>query len=138
MNGQGYRPIPSASSVGYSKAIERGFNHYFTFTGTASRSEYLFWWLFAAPVLVTALSFDRILGTFPNAGQPVGVLFSLCLLVLLSPTWAVTARRVRETGASSLVVVIATLLFSFTLLGVIVIGCVPAKPFYDNGFRERD
>ena len=69
--------------VGFSQAINRGFSHYFTFSGRATRAEYWFWTLFSN--LVRAIPF-------------VGWLIGFAVLI---PSIAVTSRRLHDIGKSA-------------------------------------
>ena len=69
---------PGLPTVGFGKAISRGFTNYITFSGRATRSEYWWWVLFAF-----------LIGFIPLAG-----------LVTLIPTLAVTSRRFHDIGKS--------------------------------------
>lgn len=75
------------------QAIATGFRKYADFTGTASRSEFWWWALFAtlASAILTAAA-NAFLG-----GADTGVNGLWSLLVLL-PSLAVTVRRLRDAG----------------------------------------
>jgi uncharacterized membrane protein YhaH (DUF805 family) len=75
------------------QAIASGFRKYADFTGTASRSEFWWWTLFATltgAILTTAAN-----AIFGGAESGVNGLWSL---VVLLPSLAVTVRRLRDAG----------------------------------------
>jgi len=75
------------------QAIRTGFRKYADFTGTASRSEFWWWALFATlgSAILTATA-NAFLG-----GADTGINGVWSLIVLL-PSLAVTVRRLREAG----------------------------------------
>jgi uncharacterized membrane protein YhaH (DUF805 family) len=75
------------------QAIRSGFRKYADFTGTASRSEFWWWVLFAtlASTILTAAANV----VFGGADTGVNGLWSL---VVLLPSLAVTVRRLRDAG----------------------------------------
>ena len=75
------------------QAIAAGFRKYADFTGTATRSEFWWWTLFAT--LASAILTAAANAVFGGAETGVNGLWSL--LVLL-PSLAVTVRRLRDAG----------------------------------------
>ena len=87
------------------QSIRSVLSKYATFEGRASRSEY-WWWVLAffivsaAARLVDAMLMAPLLGFdafAENAGQPLGVLIGLALLI---PSLAVSCRRLHDIGRS--------------------------------------
>ena len=75
------------------QAIRTGFHKYADFTGTASRSEFWWWVLFAT--LASAILTATANAFFGGADTGVNGLWSL---VVLLPSLAVTVRRLRDAG----------------------------------------
>jgi uncharacterized membrane protein YhaH (DUF805 family) len=73
--------------MNFSESISSCFTKYATFTGTASRSE--FWWFFLFTVLVSAV-LDQL-------NEPLNFVFCLATLV---PSFAVGTRRLHDTDRS--------------------------------------
>jgi len=83
---------------------------YATFSGRARRSEFWFFVLFQAIVLVVAQLLDRIIpGDFP-------IVYSIAGLALLVPFVAAAVRRLHDTGRSGW-----WFLINFTGIGAIVL-----------------
>jgi len=88
-----------------SLAIRSVLSKYATFSGRASRSEFWLWVLamlifFTITQIIDAFVIAPMLGFEvwdENAGQPLSLVFSL---ILLSPTLAVSARRLHDIGKS--------------------------------------
>jgi len=78
-----------AGSVGFSEAIQLGFQRWSDFRGRSTRAEY--WWFllfgFAASAIATAVDLGLGLG---------GILEGLTSLVLIVPSLAVGARRLHD------------------------------------------
>ncbi|RED11777.1 DUF805 domain-containing protein [Pontivivens insulae] len=82
--------------MGFTEALERNLSsHYATFSGRASRSE--FWWFFLALCLISFLA-DR--AELRLLGPESFWLSTLIFLALVPPTFAVSARRLHDTGRS--------------------------------------
>ena len=79
--------------MGFTKSIESCFNHYFTFTGRAPRSEYNYWTLFNILISWTL----EVILLFNSEGL---VFFYLITLVLMPPSISVIIRRFHDTGRS--------------------------------------
>ena len=79
--------------MSFTQAISSGFKNYVGFSGRASRSEYWFWVLFQAILVVAAGVVDAALGT-------KGVLQGLAGLVVLLPNIAVGIRRLHDIDRS--------------------------------------
>jgi len=76
-----------------------GFLKYADFRGRASRTEY---WMFSMVSFVVACAFVIADLVFkPLAGSDATVLTGVYLLFALSPTLAVTSRRLHDTGRSA-------------------------------------
>lgn len=79
------RPNTPADRSTFGGAIKRGFQNYANFTGRATVAEYWYWILFEFLVM--------LVGWIPIIGW-------LAVLALILPTWAVTFRRLHDTGRS--------------------------------------
>jgi uncharacterized membrane protein YhaH (DUF805 family) len=94
--------------VGFTEAIQSGFQNYVNFEGRADRAAYWWWVLFTIIVSVIAGAIDRAIGssilTTPEAagvsGATVGILTSIASLVLFLPSLAVLVRRLHDTDRS--------------------------------------
>ena len=76
--------------------------NYCNFEGRAPRSEY--WWfeLFAALLVIVTLVLDGFLGTYAvtSSGRMIGFINSIFLLAILLPSIAVAVRRLHDTDRS--------------------------------------
>ncbi len=113
-------------------AISDGFSRYFSFAGTASRTQFWFWILFATITLCIALIIDGLyLGPMwstwqgaedvlpfdQDAGQPL----SIALLALLTiPTITMAGRRLHDSGFSA----------KWLLIALTIIGIIPLLYFF--------
>ena len=125
-------PLPRAR---LGEAVKRFFRRYAQFSGYASQSE--FWWSFlllqiAIPsglyTLITIISIPSALTPVPDTPAAVYVILGLLFfyeIVLITPTLAVTARRLHDTGKSELF-----LLFYFIGLGIVplIMCCMRSRP----------
>ena len=100
------------------QAIATGFRKYADFTGTASRSEFWWWVLFAtlASAMATAIA-NAVFG----GSADVHALWSLAVLL---PSLAVTVRRLRDGGYGWGHVFWLLLPFA----GVIIVAVLAAQP----------
>ncbi len=76
--------------MGFTDTIRNGFQHYVTFSGRASRSEYWFWVLFVFVFSIVTGIIDGVLGIFL-----LNILFTLGTLL---PSLAVSVRRMHDLG----------------------------------------
>lgn len=92
-----FSSIPQPTlSVG--QAVSKVLSKYAVFTGRARRSEYWWFCLFCALVLLLAILLDNLLGiTFSSFYGPF---YYISALALLLPGWAVTFRRLHDIGKS--------------------------------------
>ena len=87
------------------ESVRTVFSKYATFSGRATRPEYWWWVLFTVIVSVVAEILDGALVApllgfqmfAPNAGDPLGIVSSLLLLV---PSIAVSVRRLHDISRS--------------------------------------
>jgi len=79
--------------MGFAEAIKSGFDNYTNFSGRARRSAYWYWVLFAILTSIAANIIDAVVGTAPVLSLLVG-------LGLLLPGFAVSVRRLHDTGRS--------------------------------------
>lgn len=82
------------------EAVKSCFSKYATFTGRASRSEYwmfaLFFWLVTILFGITVIA----LATNQTLAIIIMILYSLFVLAVLLPSWAVSIRRLHDIGKS--------------------------------------
>ncbi len=104
------------------QAIQTGFRKYADFTGTAPRSEFWWWALFAtlASAMATAISNAAFGGS-----TDLNALWSLAVLL---PSLAVTVRRLRDAGFGWGHVFWLLLPFA----GVIIVAVLAAQPSVDR------
>ncbi len=94
--------------MGFSEAIQSGFQNYVNFQGRSGRGAYWWWALFTLIVSVITGFIDRGLGsglvTTPGAagvsGATVGIVTSIASLILFLPSLAVLVRRLHDTDRS--------------------------------------
>jgi uncharacterized membrane protein YhaH (DUF805 family) len=105
--------------MNFNQAISAGFTNYTVFSGRATRSEYWFWILFAAVGLLATRALDSavFVQLSPSVVSPLhSPLNSLFILVSLSPSLAVQARRLHDLDLSGW-----WLLLVFTGIGVLLL-----------------
>jgi uncharacterized membrane protein YhaH (DUF805 family) len=83
----------------FGQAISSVMRQYAGFTGRARRSEYLFWLLFTVAALALGGIVDSVLGT-AFSGLPYGSAALAVWVALLTPTLAVTIRRLHDSDHS--------------------------------------
>src|SRR5262245_16947529 len=88
---------------------------YAVFSGRSRRKEYWMFILFTVVVMIGLAIIDILVGTWNDAAG-VGVLSGLFYLAILAPYFAVTARRLQDTGRSGWL----QLLFLIPILGLIL------------------
>ena len=107
------------------QAIRSGFQNYATFATRAIRSEFWYWYLFVAIVLIVfgginqSLNPGLSMGTFSVVNIVVG-------LALILPTLAVSVRRLHDIDRTGWWVLI-----SVTVIGTILLiywACLPGTP----------
>lgn len=92
--------------MGFSEAIQSGFNNYANFSGRASRPAYWWWFLFTWIVSIVAQVIDnavRPAGFNYEASATsvfVGIISIIVGLALLLPSIAVMIRRLHDTDRS--------------------------------------
>jgi uncharacterized membrane protein YhaH (DUF805 family) len=91
--------------VGFSEAIQSGFNNYANFSGRASRPAYWWWFLFTWIVSIVAQIIDGLtrpggFGYESYANTWVGVISAIVGLALLLPSLGVMIRRLHDTDHS--------------------------------------
>lgn len=93
--GAGYRDYQER--VGMGAAVSRAFSGYFDFSGRANRGE--FWWFVLANILIGAVTGVADALVNPMSDGP-GVINGIWSLIILIPSFALTARRLHDTGRS--------------------------------------
>ena len=92
------------------------FDNYANFKGRASRKEYWMFYLFNIIFAILALVADVTLGTgYGNLGEYGGLIYYIYMLAMIIPFWAVSIRRLHDTGRSGWFVFI----FLIPLIGAI-------------------
>jgi uncharacterized membrane protein YhaH (DUF805 family) len=94
--------------VGFTEAIQSGFQNYVKFDGRADRAAYWWWVLFTIIVSTVANVIDRAIGstivTTPAAagvsGTTFGVVATIASLVLFLPSLGLLVRRLHDTDRS--------------------------------------
>ena len=74
--------------MSFQEAISSGFGRYLKYDGRASRAEFWYWFAFYVAVVFAAILAD---GALPGLAR-------LVVILLLSPTLAVGARRMHDVG----------------------------------------
>jgi uncharacterized membrane protein YhaH (DUF805 family) len=94
------------TSVTFTEAVRSGFSKYANFSGRACRSEYVYWWVFWAVVMASAIVCDVCL--FPDKVQAwlvhrrtpfpwlAGPITALTTLGLFLPSLAIEIRRLHD------------------------------------------
>lgn len=94
---ENYNPARPSLSLG--EAVSSVFSKYATFTGRARRSEYWWFCLFYAVVLIAAMILDNAMGlNFDYSFY--GPIYSIVGLAFFIPSLAVTIRRLHDIGKS--------------------------------------
>lgn len=104
--------------MNFGESIKTCFTKYADFSGTASRSEYWYFALFAFICYFAAFALDVAANT--------PVFFLLLVLGFLIPGLAVGARRLRDAGMSPYLLFLELVPF-FGSLALIVLFCQPSK-----------
>jgi uncharacterized membrane protein YhaH (DUF805 family) len=91
--------------VGFSEAIQSGFNNYANFSGRASRPAYWWWFLFSWIVSLIAQVLDTMtrigdVGSESYFNMWVGIISGIVGLALLLPSLGVMVRRLHDTDRS--------------------------------------
>ena len=117
------KPAPIAQPMEFTEAIAHCFRHYAVFKGTASRSEYWWWFLFSFLVGCATGIIDSVY--FGNEIDGTSPFSALTNLALLLPGLAVGARRLHDIGKSGwwqliffTIVLIPLLFWWFTRPGI--------------------
>lgn len=99
--------------MGFTEAIQSGFDHYTKFDGRASRPAFWWWFLFTVLAGIAANIIGAIVGT-----QVIGYLVSLALFL---PTLSVSIRRLHDTGRSG---------WWYLLIFIPILGWIALLIFY--------
>ncbi|CAM2768062.1 DUF805 domain-containing protein [Actinomyces slackii] len=135
-------PIPEHSApmpgVGPGLAIKRFFQRYAQFRGYASPSEY--WWIqiISLVVNIAIVYVFAALGAFSTPSShsttdtaPIEVLAMLTLfayaIVLIIPLWAVTVRRLHDTGQSGWMALLALIPYIGGFI-ILILCAFPSRP----------
>lgn len=101
-------------------AITSGITKYATFTGEARRSEYWWWALFTAVVMLVLSLIDGVI----TGARGVGILSTVWALAVLLPSLAVAVRRLRDAGHSWTLLLVLLI----PILGMIILFLVLCQP----------
>lgn len=108
------------------QAVQSALGSYATFSGRSRRSEYWWFYLFTIVVGIIATGIDTLLNAvFDNAVGVVGLVTSLAVLL---PSWAVTVRRLHDTGRTGwwllvpLMLLLALIAVAFAAVFVVVLN----------------
>lgn len=115
--------------MGFSEAIQSGFQNYVNFEGRSGRAAYWWWVLFTVIVSVVAGIIDRAIGssvvTTPEAAgmtsTGIGVITSIASLLLFLPSLAVAVRRLHDTDRSGWWVLLNVIPFIGWIIVVIML-----------------
>ena len=91
--------------MGFSEAIQSGFNNYANFEGRASRPAYWWWFLFTWIVSIIAQILDNMtriggIGSESYLNMWVGIISAIVGLALFLPSLGVMIRRLHDTDRS--------------------------------------
>lgn len=91
--------------MGFSEAIQSGFNNYANFSGRASRPAYWWWFLFSWIVSLVAQVLDNMtriggVGSESYLNLWVGIISGIVGLALFLPSLGVMVRRLHDTDRS--------------------------------------
>jgi len=119
------QPVPRFTFTNFGEGIKSGFKNYVNFKGTTSKLEYWYWLLFLLPIYFGAAALDTFLrsesyGMFAYAG-------TLSFYALVIPTFAIVARRVRETGWSEFVILVVAGFSVLVPISLLVVAFLPKK-----------
>jgi uncharacterized membrane protein YhaH (DUF805 family) len=105
--------------MSFTESVRTCLSKYVTFSGRARRSE--FWWfqLFYGLCIVALAIIDNIV----NNGFPV-----LLTFLLVPPSWAVSVRRLHDTGRSGWLMFISIVPFVGGLV-LFIFQCLDSQPF---------
>ncbi|MGO4103847.1 DUF805 domain-containing protein [Leifsonia sp. YAF41] len=132
-HGYAQRPITAAPRLTFGESIVTVFRKYADFSGVASRSEYWWWYLFST--VVTMLLYVPMYSTDPAIMLPASLVMLVWALGTFLPRFAVTVRRLRDTGRSWLY-----LLWGFIPFGgivLIVFFCQASTGYAGGGAGRR-
>ena len=87
---------------------------YATFKGRASRKEYWYFVLFNIIFSILLGLLDEVLGTVYVLQEPQGIFHGLYFLLMIIPSFAVTVRRLHDSGRSGWWIVAGIILFILT------------------------
>jgi uncharacterized membrane protein YhaH (DUF805 family) len=103
------------------ESVLSGYSKYATFAGRARRSEY--WWFTLFTALI--LGVGRLLDTGSSGGPVITVFAALAVLL---PAWAVSVRRLHDTGRSGWWLLVGLI----PILGIIVLIVFACQPTLDD------
>jgi uncharacterized membrane protein YhaH (DUF805 family) len=109
--------------MNFVEAISSCFRNYANFSGRAVRSEYWYWYLFVAIVLIVFGAIDQSLYPGPLEIGPFSYVATAVVLALILPSLAVSVRRLHDIDRTGWWVLIAPTAIGTLLL--IYWACLP-------------
>lgn len=89
-------------SMSFGKAIKSCFKKFINFRGRASRSEFWYWQLFALIAFILIFAPLMMLSESVEGSEELfGILAVISLLLIIIPSWAVSSRRIHDSGSNS-------------------------------------
>jgi uncharacterized membrane protein YhaH (DUF805 family) len=114
---------PKRCPMNFVEAISSCFRNYANFSGRAVRSEYWFWYLFVAIVLIVFGAINGSLYPGPLEMGPFSYVTTAVVLALILPSLAVSVRRLHDIDRTGWWVLIVA-----TAIGTLVLiywACLP-------------
>jgi uncharacterized membrane protein YhaH (DUF805 family) len=108
------------------EAINSCFRNYANFSARAIRSEYWYWWLFVAIVLIAFGLIDEMLYPGPLQMGFFSFVTAVVVLALILPSLAVSVRRLHDIDRTGWWVLIGA-----TAIGTLILiywACLPGTP----------
>ena len=109
--------------MNFVEAISSSFRNYANFSGRAVRSEFWYWYIFVAVVLIVFGAINGSLYPGPLAMGPFSYVTMAIVLALILPSLAVSVRRLHDIDRTGWWVLIAV-----TAIGMLVLiywACLP-------------
>ncbi|MEM1420473.1 MAG: DUF805 domain-containing protein [Pseudomonadota bacterium] len=114
--------------MGFIGAIQACFSKYFTFSGRARRSEYLWFYLFIFVATFVASFIDAILSAMfelGEDGEPLSLVRLIVSLSVIVPFFAVSWRRMHDTGWSGWMTLSPVFGFVMIILSSLLVESAP-------------
>ena len=98
-------------------------NHYFDFSGKATRKQY---WLFVLWSFIIGVVLGFIVSAIFGQGQTANIIGNVCKLALLLPSLGIAARRLRDGGFSPWLLLLVFVPF-MGWLALLILYIMPSK-----------